>query len=228
MCGRYTLTQTNPDQFVATFSLEDPPPSDLPPRYNIAPTQPIPTIVRNPDTGRNEFKIMRWGLIPSWSKDASVGSKMINARCETLVEKPSFRTALNKRRCLVVADGFYEWKTQAGGSKQPVYITLKDHPLFGFAGLWERWTEPESGETVTTCTIITGEPNELIAPIHTRMALILPPDSYDRWLDPSNTEGRSLTDLFRPYPADQMVVYPVSRRVNAVTNDDPSLIERAS
>ncbi|MEL7555881.1 MAG: SOS response-associated peptidase, partial [bacterium] len=163
---------------------------------------------------------------PSWAKDPSVGARMINARSETLAEKPAFRNALKRRRCLIVADGFYEWQKQPGG-KVPMFITLKDRQPFGFAGLYETWTEPESGASVTTCTIITGPANALVAPIHDRMPIILPSGAYDRWLDPQEMNTALLTDLLKPYPAGQMMAYPVSARVNAPTFDDPSLIERA-
>lgn len=226
MCGRYTLTVPDADTLVTTFSLDSTPP-DLPPRYNISPTQPVATVVQDMQSEQRELVIMRWGLIPSWSKDPSIGSKMINARSETAAEKPSFRTAFSKRRCLVVADGFYEWQTQGSGPKQPMYISLHDHQPFGFAGLYEYWTEPESGEVVTTCTILTGTPNELIAPIHTRMAIILPREAYDLWLDPSVTDPDKVSHLLKPYPADQMIAYPVSRRVNTPSNDDAELIQRA-
>ncbi|NLX09005.1 MAG: SOS response-associated peptidase [Chloroflexi bacterium] len=227
MCGRFTLTEVNPEVLSQNFGV-DPPPPDLPPRYNVAPSQPVATVIRDPESGRNQLAMMRWGLIPSWAKDASVGYKMINARAETVAEKPAYRTALSRRRCLIVADGFYEWQAQAQGPKVPMYITLADHQPFGFAGLWERWTEPESGEVLTTCTIITTEPNDLMATIHNRMPVILPREAYDRWLDPAETDGRALTDLLRPYPAGQMAAYPVSRLVNAPGNDGPELIQRAS
>jgi putative SOS response-associated peptidase YedK len=225
MCGRFTLTVPDPDALVAAFSLDSTPPN-LSPRYNISPTQPVATVVQDMQSEQRELVIMRWGLIPSWSKDPSIGSKLINARSESAAEKPSFRVALSKRRCLVVADGFYEWQAQDSGPKQPMYITLRDHQPFGFAGLYEHWTEPESGEVVTTCTILTGTPNELVSSIHTRMAIILPRDAYDLWLDPSVTDVDKVTPLFKPYPADQMLAYPVSRRVNTPAVDDAELIER--
>lgn len=226
MCGRFTLTELNPDVVRETFAIsgELPP---VPPRYNLAPTQPVATVVRDPETGDNQLKLMHWGLIPSWAKDPSIGSRMINARSETLTEKPSFRTPLQRRRCLILSDGFYEWQTQAGG-KQPIYIRLAEDGTFAFAGLWERWTEPNSGDPLLSCTIITGPANELLSNFHDRMPIILPREDYDTWLDPSLTDTARLVPLLRPYPAEQMVAYPVSRRVNVVQNDDPSLIERAS
>ena len=225
MCGRFTLTQLDPDLLSATFSLPEVP--DLPPRYNIAPTQPVATVVRDAEANENALLVMRWGLIPHWAKDPSIGSKMINARSETLAEKPSFRQALRYRRCLVVADGFYEWRAQRDGPKIPMYITVGDHQPFGFAGLYERWTEPESGEAVLSCTIITTTPNALMEPIHNRMPVILPPEHYSAWLDPSETDGARVLPLLQPYPAERMSAYPVSRRVNVPTVDSPDLIERA-
>ncbi len=226
MCGRFTLTELDPTVLTETFSLGGGVP-DLPPRYNIAPTQTVATVVRDAGQATNRLVLMRWGLIPHWAKDPGIGSKLINARGETVNEKPSFRVALRRRRCLVVADGFYEWQAQPQGPKQPMYITLADHRPFGFAGLWEQWTEPESGDTATTCTIITTQPNALMAPIHNRMPVILPRADYAAWLDPERTDPAQVMPLLRPYDAGQMVAYPVSRRVNAPTDDDPSLIERA-
>ncbi|HEX3050142.1 MAG TPA: SOS response-associated peptidase [Aggregatilineaceae bacterium] len=226
MCGRFTLTETNPDVLAQTFNLGTVP-ADLPPRYNIAPTQPVATVVNNPHSGENELVIMRWGLVPSWAKDLSIGNQMINARYETAAEKPAFRSALSRRRCLVIADGFYEWKKDGADGKMPMYIALQGHPPFGFAGLWERWTEPASGEVISTCTILTGEPNELIAPIHNRMAIIVPRDDYEEWLDPAQTDAKQAAALLRPYPAGGMMVYPVSKRVNSPSYDGPELITRA-
>jgi putative SOS response-associated peptidase YedK len=224
MCGRFTLTELDPDLVAETFALPGVP--DLPPRYNIAPTQPVATVIYDADGGRNELVVMRWGLIPSWAKDPTIGSRLINARGETVHEKPSFRSAFKRRRCLIVADGFYEWQQQASGPKVPMYITLRDHRPFGFAGLWERWTEPESGEVLTTCTIVTTTPNDLMAPIHNRMPVILPRDAYAAWLDPAQEGGEQVRRLLRPYPAEQMIAYPVSRKVNSPANDSPDLIER--
>jgi len=186
----------------------------------------VATVV-NENDGSRVLRLMRWGLIPSWAKDPSIGSRMINARSETLAEKPSYRNALKRRRCLIVADGFYEWQKQPGG-KIPMYITLKDRQPFGFAGLYETWTEPESGESLVTCTIVTGPANEFMASIHERMPIILPPDAYDLWLDPQEMNTARVLELLKPYPADQMRAYPVSTRVNTPANDDPSLIEMAS
>lgn len=223
MCGRYTLTVPDPDVVAQTFDLQTAP-ADLTPRYNIAPTQPVATIVKNPD-GNNEFVWMRWGLIPSWAKDPAIGNKMINARAETLSEKPAFRTAYKARRCLVVADGFYEWQKNADGSKTPYYIRLREADVFGLAGLWEQWKNPETGELVKSCTIVTGEPNDLIKSLHDRMAVILPRSEYATWLNPKITDVRQLQPLLQPYPAESMVAFPVSPRVNNPRYDAPDLID---
>jgi putative SOS response-associated peptidase YedK len=225
MCGRFALTQTDEQTLVETFSLSGAVP-ELSPRYNIAPTQTVATVVRDPESGEYHLELMRWGLIPSWSKDPSVASKMINARGETVHEKPSFRTALRKRRCLIIADGFYEWQT-SGSTKQPMFITMQDQRLFGMAGLFEFWTEPQSGETVRTCTIVTTGANELMLQFHHRMPVIVPRDDYAAWLNPDYTDPVQVMPMIQPYPAEEMAYYPVSRRVNTVANDDPSLIERA-
>ncbi|MCB9437870.1 MAG: SOS response-associated peptidase [Anaerolineales bacterium] len=223
MCGRYTQTVTDPQLLAQTFHLENTP-SGLAPRYNIAPSQSVATIVKD-EANRNRLAMMRWGLIPSWAKDATVGNRMINARAETLAEKPSFRAAFRSRRCLVVADGFYEWKTNDDGSKTPIYIRLKDGSIFGMAGLWEQWKDPATGELITSCTIITTDPNELIKPLHHRMAVIMPQADYEQWLDPRQTDTQQLEPLLRPYTAAEMTAYPVSTRVNNAKYDGPDLID---
>lgn len=224
MCGRYTLTNVNPEQLAETFSLQDVPAEFLSPRYNIAPTQRMPVVVRNAE-GQNQLVKMRWGLVPSWSKDAKAAARMINARSETLAEKPSFREAYKKRRCLVVADGFYEWKANAEGPKTPLYIKLRNSGLFGLAGLWEGWKEPETGEIWTTCTIITTTPNDLLKPIHDRMPVILPRQQYGTWLNPEVSNPFELGSLLTAYPADEMTYYPVSTRVNNARYEAPDLID---
>lgn len=223
MCGRYTQTIADPEILTEAFDLEAPPSEGIVPRYNIAPLQNIATVVKSTDGG-NRFAWMRWGLIPAWSKDATRASQMINARAETLVEKPSFRDAYRKRRCLVIADGFYEWKATPDGKKTPMYIRLKDGAPFGMAGLWENWKDPASGEMLTTCTIITTDPNELIKDLHHRMAVILPRDSYHFWLDSKVSDTDALQSLLLPYPADSMEAYAVSTRVNNTKFDAPDLI----
>jgi len=188
------------------------------PRYNIAPTQSV--IVVN-DTGQRQLVQMRWGLIPSWAKDPAIGNRMINARAETLTVKPAFRVALRKRRCLILADGFYEWQKKEK-IKQPMFIRLKSREPFGFAGLWEHWNSPE-GEEILTCTIITTEANELLKQVHERMPVILPREKEDEWLDP-NAEPSRLLELLKPYPSDLMEFYEVSRLVNSPANDTPDCI----
>jgi putative SOS response-associated peptidase YedK len=227
MCGRYTLTKVNPEQLAATFSLETVPAEFLTPRYNIAPTQLMPVVIQNAD-GINELVNMRWGLVPSWSKDAKRAGQMINARSETLIEKPSFRDAYKKRRCLVVADGFYEWKANSDGPKTPLYIKLRDSGLFGLAGLWERWREPETGEFWTTCTIVTTTPNSLLESIHNRMPVILPREDYNTWLNPKINEPMQLEPLLKSYPAEEMEYYEVSPRVNNARVDASDLIQPVS
>lgn len=216
MCGRYTLTATG--ELQARFDIAGEAPG-VAARYNVAPTQTLPVVTRN---SPNQLAVMRWGLIPSWAKDASVGNRMINARAETVAEKPSFRNALRARRCLVPASGFYEWKRD-GTRKVPHYIHLTDEPLFAFAGLWEQWRSPE-GETIRSYTIITTEPNALMASIHNRMPVILPREVEDDWLNGEITDAGYLTSLLRPYPADAMDAYPVSPAVNSPARDTPDLI----
>ena len=174
-----------------------------------------------PDRDR-QFKLFRWGLIPSWAKDISIGAKLINARAETLQEKPSFRESFKRRRCLIVADGFYEWKKQAG-KKQPFYFRLENTEPFAFAGLWDRWHSPD-GDVLETCTIITTEANQLAATVHDRMPVILSPDSYDRWLDPKHQTSANLESLLRPYPTTEMTAYLVSPSVNSPTHDQPDCV----
>ena len=217
MCGRFTLT-TNLGAIAQRFGvarfLEE-----VGPRYNITPTQTV--IVVN-DDGTRHLRQMRWGLIPSWAKDPAIGNRMINARAETVATKPAFRVALRKRRCLIPADGFFEW-TPAGRRKQPVYIALKNREPFGFAGLWEAWTSPE-GQEITSCTIITTEANEILKPIHDRMPVILNHDAEAVWLDPTIQDSARLLPLLKPYPSEEMETYPVSTKVNSPANDGPECI----
>lgn len=224
MCGRFTLTQSNPQVIQQTFQLTQAP-EGLTPRYNIAPTQPVAAVAHD-EHDQRKFGWMRWGLIPSWSKDASSASGLINARAESVHEKPSFRAAFKRRRCLVIADGFYEWRKNDDGSKTPMHIRLADGSPFAIAGLWERWTEPESGEDVITCTLITTTPNRLMADIHNRMPVILPPDAYDVWLDRHLENPDTLRHLLIPYDPAQMIAYAVSKKVNNPAYDGPDLIER--
>ncbi len=221
MCGRYTLK--NPmDVLAEYFEVEDYP-SSLTPSYNIAPTQEVAAVVEEDE--KRKLEMLRWGLIPSWAKDPAIGNKMINARAETVSEKPSFRAAFKKRRCLIVADGFYEWQKTDNG-KQPYHFKLKDSSPFAFAGLWETWDK--EGEEIRSCSIVTTDANDLMNEIHHRMPVILHPENYGVWLDQGFDEKEALMDLLRPYPSDQMEAYPVSRRVNKPANNEPSVIEPAA
>lgn len=217
MCGRFTLA-TSGAQLATQFALAETP--QLAPRYNIAPTQSV-AAVRSAEAGR-ELVLMRWGLVPMWAKDPSVGSRMINARAETAAEKPAFRTALRQRRCLIPADGFYEWQAAPGG-KQPFYFHMGDGSPFALAGLWERWKSPE-GAWLETCTILTTEANDLLRPFHDRMPVIVAPDDYARWLDPALRDADAVRDLLAPFDPAAMAAHPVSREVNRVANDGPHLI----
>lgn len=219
MCGRYTAA-ADPKTFAEQFDVEWTAPFH-PPRYNAAPTQLLP-VVLNED--RRRIQLLRWGLIPSWAKDESIGNRMINARAETLAEKPSFRAALKRRRCLVLADGFYEWR-KIGREKTPMRIMLASKAPFAFAGLWEQWTSP-AGETLRTFTIVTTSANELLATIHDRMPVILRPGDTAAWLDESTSVANALS-LCKPYPTAELSAYPVSSRVNSPRVDDASLIEPA-
>jgi putative SOS response-associated peptidase YedK len=218
MCGRFTLAVPG-EQVAKQFQLSEVP--ELAARYNIAPTQQV-AAVRAGEAGR-ELVLLRWGLVPSWAKDPSGGSKMINARSETVAERPAFRSALRQRRCLIPADGFYEWQRREDG-KQPFHIKLADGAPFGLAGLWEHWKTPE-GAWLHTCTILTTAANELMRPLHDRMPVIIPPEQYGRWLDPGLNEPGPLQELLHPYPAELMVAHPVSKAVNKVSNDGPELVE---
>jgi len=223
MCGRYTQTAT-PEVIAEHFHLDEPP--LLKPRYNIAPSQHVSTIRLNPDSAKRECIMLRWGLIPSWAKDPKIGNQCINAKAETVAEKPCFRSAFKKRRCLVIADGFYEWQVQ-GTRKQPMWIGLRNKRPFAFAGLWEHW-KPLAGEPIESCTIITTEPNDLMATIHNRMPVILAPSSYEPWLDPAFQQVEALNALLRPFPADHMTAFPVSTLVNNPCHDAPQCLEPVS
>jgi putative SOS response-associated peptidase YedK len=218
MCGRFTL-HTDLSQIQKAFQLSGVA-AEAEPSYNVAPTQPVLTVVRQ--DGQNVLTTMRWGLVPVWAKDMSIGAKMINARAETLDEKPSFKRLLKSKRCLVVADGFYEWR-KTGAQKVPMYIRLKSGSPFGFAGLYDSWKSPE-GDTLVSCTIIPTTPNELVATIHDRMPVILPKKQYPFWLDPVNQDAAKLLPLLGPYPTKEMEAYPVSRLVNAPKNNTPENI----
>jgi len=216
MCGRYEL-HTQPAAIALAFGLAHEP--ALRARYNIAPMQMVP-IVRTNASGERELVEMRWGLVPRWAKDPSMGARMINARAVTVAERPAFRNAFQRHRCLLPADGFYEWRTGASG-KQPMHIARRDEQPFGLAGLFERWRSPE-GEVLDTCTILTTAANRTLRAVHERMPVIIAPVDYARWLDPANTD---VTGLLAPAPDDALRAHAVSTRVNAVRNDDASLLE---
>ena len=223
MCGRFTQT-ASPEAITKQFHLDEP--TLFKPRYNIAPSQQVAAIRLNPDAAKRECVMLRWGLIPSWAKDAKIGNQCINAKAETVAEKPSFRSAFKKRRCLVIADGFYEWRLQ-GKQKQPMWIGLKSKRPFAFAGLWEHWT-PAEGAPIETCTIITTEPNALMQTIHNRMPVILTPHDYDLWLDPTMQHVETVKPLLRPFTDDELVAYSVSTLVNNPRHDTPQCLEPVS
>ena len=200
---------------------------NLPPRYNVAPTQRVPIVRRAQDNVARELAQVRWGLIPLWAKDETIGAKMINARGEGIDAKPSFREAFKRgRRCLIPADGFYEWQKE-GSAKQPWRITLADGGTLAFAGLWERWEKAPDGVPVESCTIITTAANALVATLHDRMPVILPAAAYGPWLGEVSASSRELLALLMPYPPDAMRAYPVSTVVNSPKNDGPECVEPA-
>ncbi len=221
MCGRFTQ-RADAKRLAKAFRVEEVPPVE--PRFNIAPSQEI-LAVRDEGDGR-ETAFFRWGLVPSWAKDASAGARLINARSETVEEKPSFRDAFRRRRCIIPADGFYEWR-RAGGSKQPYYFRMRDESPFGFAGLWERW-EGDGGRALNSCTILTTEANDVLRPVHDRMPVILHSEDYALWLEAGERERTVLRELLRPYPAEEMIGYPVSAIVNSPSNQGVGLIEEVA
>jgi putative SOS response-associated peptidase YedK len=217
MCGRFRLARSK-EILEEAFEVEDGlSPVEWSPRYNVAPGQAVVAVRQDPQRARRQWATLRWGLIPAWAKDAAVGYKMINARAETAAAKPAFREAMRRRRCLIPADGFYEWK-QAGKEKLPYCFTLADDAVRAFAGLWERWRDPQ-GQAVESCTILTTEPNEMVRDVHDRMPAILAPESYALWLDPGVTRVEEVLPLLKPYSG-AMRRYRVSSRVNHVTCDD--------
>ncbi len=219
MCGRFTLTVDTAelqDAFPA-FSF----PAESGPRFNVAPTQPVLVL---PNDGKNAADYFVWGLIPSWAKDPTIGSRLINARAETLGEKPSFRGSYKYHRCLIFADGFYEWKLQPGTKlKVPYFIRLASGRPFAFAGLWDEWHAPD-GSQIKSCTIITTTPNALMSTLHNRMPVILRPIDYAKWIDAAAHKPDELQALLAPYPADEMTAHPVSTLVNSPANDRPELV----
>ena len=220
MCGRYAFY--SPAEAVRrSFALDDVP--ALEPRYNIAPTQPVP-VIRAAEGGRHELSMLHWGLVPKWAKDKAVGNRMINARAETIAEKPAYRDAFRRRRCLVAADGWYEWQPAPGG-KKPWFIRLREERPLAFAGLWERWKDPADGSLLESCTIVTTEAAASIRKIHERMPVVLPENEWDRWMDPAYSDAETLATKLGPYDAKALVFWPVSRAVNAPRNEGPGLIE---
>ena len=218
MCGRFTRKE-NLQQLSESLGLKVLP--AFSPRYNIAPSQLVACVRTNPESKEREFAELKWGLVPSWAKDPSIGNKLINARGETVAEKPAFRKAFQQQRCLVLADGFYEWKRE-GKTKQPYYIRFKDHRLFAFAGLWERWEKQDPA--LETCAVITTGPNALMEPIHHRMPVILPEQSYASWLNPGLNNTIYLSGFLEPYNVEEMEAFPVSALVNNPRNDSPLCI----
>jgi putative SOS response-associated peptidase YedK len=219
MCGRFTLV-TDPEKLMKRFGLDEIT-FDLKPRYNIAPGQHVPAIIA--DGGKRRIGQLRWGLVPSWARDEKIGYKMINARAETLSEKPAFRRLFERKRCIIPADGFYEWK-QTDRGKQPMRILMKSGEPFAFAGLFDTWTGPD-GKKLHTCTILTTQPNEIVADIHGRMPVILRPEDEHIWLDREKFDTDLLRSLLAPYDAGQMRAYPVSHMVGNTKNDLPACIE---
>jgi len=218
MCGRYTVTSA-PEAIRALFRYEEQP--NFPPRYNVAPTQPI-AIVRLVE-GRRQFALVRWGLLPSWVKDPKAFSLLINARGESVIEKPAFRAAMKRRRCLIPADGFYEWQ-KAGERKRPFFIRAKAGGPLAFAGLWETWTGP-NGEEIDTAAIVTTRANRMLGPIHERMPVVVPPQAFDLWLDTAKVDAVTAAALIAPAPENLLEAYEISTAVNRVANDDARLIE---
>jgi putative SOS response-associated peptidase YedK len=219
MCGRFTLS-LDPGELQEELALGQMP-ADLHPRYNIAPTQPVAVVK---DGGSRDVTLYQWGLVPSWAKDPSIGSRMINARSETLQEKPSFRNAFSRRRCLILSDGFYEWENK-GGKKTPYFIHFENGKPFAFAGLWEFWRSPE-GASLNSCTIITCQANELVSRLHERMPVIIPMDRQAAWLD-LKSQLTDLQAMLIPYASAEMDLYPVLPMVNNPANDHPDCMKKA-
>jgi putative SOS response-associated peptidase YedK len=221
MCGRFVLFSTGKDISRHFELVEDP---LFPPRFNIAPNQKIETVRVPQGTGHRRIATARWGLIPNWAKDKSIGWKLINARSETVFDKPAFRNSIRKRRCLIPSNGFYEWKRNHGAKTRPYFFSMADGSLFAFAGLWDSWKD-DSGETIETCSIITTAANSLVAPVHERMPVILKRDNYDLWLDNAITDLERLSWVMVPYASELMKLYPVASKVNKASYDGPDCIE---
>ena len=218
MCGRYTLRMPV-ETLAKEFGITGPLP-EVQARSNVAPTREVAAELS--EDAQRHLEMLRWGLIPSWADDPAIGSRMINAHSETAHEKPSFRRAFKERRCLILADEFNGWRKMANG-KQPYYIHMEDRPPFAFTGLWESWSKHR--EEIHSCTILTTDENNLVGETHHRMLIILSPDNYELWLDLDMLKAEPLLDLLRPYPDDVMEAYPVSKRVNKPSNDEPSCVE---
>ncbi len=219
MCGRFALvTEKKILEMLYGLELRN----DLRPRYNIAPAQDILSLRRSPHSGKKEFTYLKWGLVPFWSKDSSIGSPMINARSETVAEKPAFRDAFKKRRIIIPASGFFEWKKKEKGAKQPYYINRKDGQPLSLAGLWERWEKGD--EILESCTILTTEPNRLVAPLHDRMPVIISLRDIESWLEQSY-DFADLSELLKPYAEKELTVRPVSQRVGNPANDTPDILD---
>ena len=221
MCGRYTL-KSPPQSIAKQFQLFDVP--DLRPRYNIAPSQDVLVVTAGKDSSMRDWRFMRWGLIPSWAKDPKIGNRMINARSETAATKPAFRSAMKRRRCLIPADGLYEWRRVSPRKRQPYHIRMKTGSLFAFAGLWERWQGP-TGHQLESCTILTTQANDLLRSIHYRMPVIVPEPQYDRWMDTNHYEVDSIERFLRPLPSQLLAIEPVSTHVNNPANDSQQCVQ---
>jgi putative SOS response-associated peptidase YedK len=220
MCGRFTV-RSNLKKVAEEFDLSDVPVHE--PRYNIAPTQDVAVVRFDRHTGTRRLDLLRWGLVPFWADDPKIGNRLINARSESAADKPAFKHSMRAKRCLVVADGFYEWRKR-NGAKQPYLIRLKDDRPFGFAGLWDRWDK--NGDPIESCTILTTDANDLLAPLHDRMPVIIPRSAYGLWLDPAVTDPDMLRPLLVPFPSGEMEAYPVSTVVNSAKNELVECMQR--
>lgn len=222
MCGRYKLTVPFPE-IVRLYNLTNS--VNLPARYNIAPTQDVLVVIDDTEMKQRRGEMMRWGLVPRWAKDVKIGYHLINAKAESVSTRPAYREAFKTRRCIIPADAFYEWQETGQSLKQPYAIVMKDRSVFSFAGLWEKWTDKTSGEVICSCTIITTEPNELCAPIHNRMPVILDPKNYAQWLGEQLAKNEELHAMLKPFPAERMACFKIGTRIGNVKNDDAALVE---
>ncbi|HXQ49496.1 MAG TPA: SOS response-associated peptidase [Stellaceae bacterium] len=222
MCGRF-LNRTPASETAKLFGTSNPVPN-YPARYNLAPTEGVLAVRFSPDDVRRHLEVMRWGLIPLWAKDRSIGNKLVNARSETVAETPAFRDAFARHRCIVPADGFYEWKKTTSGKEPFAIVPAEGEPVFAFAGLWARWRDPATQEFVKSCTILTCPPNELVAPIHDRMPVILDRADWAKWLGEDSAKRPELNKMLKPFPAGRMRAFRIGQRVNNVRNDDAALL----